>query len=120
MPSGPVTSHFRSWSRAKTTSAAMIPSWRLRIHHLVAARAKIAVGLHLGQMPPAAAAFVVVRLHDLPIAFVHCRSDEQLGKECRITAARRPDLRFQARPEDLVAPQRLNRFGDLRTKLAQP
>ena len=46
---------------------------------------------HIGPVPPAARAFVVVGLHDLPIALVDCRGDEQLLEQFRVLVARHPD-----------------------------
>src|SRR4051812_40943959 len=97
MPSGPVTIHFASWSSANTAAAIANPRRRSAIHHLIAAVAEIAVGLHLRQMAPAAPAFVVGRpVHSDCIASVHCRGDEQLLEQLRIAIAWDRDFGLQA------------------------
>src|SRR6185503_20698787 len=102
MPNGCVTTHFANWSSTNTISATRKPRRYLTIQHRLAPRVELAVGLHVGHVPPAAAAFMVRRLRHLDlIAPVDCRCDEQLCEESRVLAARHRHLRFQAGSDHL-------------------
>src|SRR5690242_8029683 len=119
-PSGCVTTHFASWSSANTRSATRKPRRYLAIQHRLAPLVELAVRSHVRHVPPAASALVVCRLrHPDLIALVDCRRDEQLGEQGRVLGARDCHLGFEAGADDLVAPQRLDRFGDLCAKLAE-
>src|SRR6478672_12791504 len=88
-PSGPVTSHLVSWSAAKTRRAKTYAPRLLPIHNPLAPVAQRAVLGHLGQMAPAAAAFMVRRLGDgKRFARADGRTDKQFGEESGVCVAR--------------------------------
>src|SRR3990170_8427547 len=110
--SGTVTSHLVNWSARRISKATPKARRRSIMDHRLAARAEPAVVLHLGQMPPAAAAFFEFGLgHGQPVAFRHLRGDEQLGEIGAEVGFGKLDLGLEARPKDLVPAQRFDRLG---------